>query len=304
MGQGASPARTRPYLGLAIGMAAVSSAAILVSLARREGVPALTIAALRMCFSAAALAPVVLTRGRAELVRLPARDIGLAVASGILLALHFAFWISSLDHTSVMSSVVLVSSNPLFVGLASGLLLREPLRRSTIAGVAVAVAGGAVVGLTDLGQAGGASLRGDLLALLGAAAVSGYILVGRGLRQRVSLIPYVGIVYTTAAIALLALALVSGSALQGFTPKGWLFVALLALGPQLIGHTSYNWALKHVSAIFVTVTILAEPIGATILAITVLGQIPSWISLAGGGLILFGIWIVSRGEQNIVKKVS
>ena len=297
-------AGARPYLALAIGMLAVSSSAVLISFARREGVPALAIAALRVALSAAVVAPLALTRSRQELFRLPLRDFGLAAASGILLALHFAAWISSLDYISVMSSVVLVSTNPLFVGLASILVLRERVGRLTIAGVVVAILGAAVVGLSDAGQAGSGTLRGDLLALLGAAAASGYLLLGRRLRQRMSLIPYVAITYTTAAIVLLAVVFATGVSLGGWSAKGWLFVALLALGPQLIGHTAYNWALKHVSAVFVTVTLLAEPIGSTLLAIPLLGQVPPPVRIAGGVLILVGIWIASRAEVKSTEKDS
>jgi drug/metabolite transporter (DMT)-like permease len=287
----------RPYIALAVGMLAVSSSAILISLARREGVPAIAIAALRMAFSAAGLLPFVLTRGRAELFRLSARDLALAAVSGALLALHFAFWISSLDYTSVMSSVVLVSANPLFVALASVLVLREPLGRWTGLGIAVAIVGGALVGLSDLGQAGGSSLKGDALALLGAAAASGYLLIGRRLRQRMSLLPYVGVAYSTAAVVLLVMAAASGTPLRGYSLAGYALVGLLAAGPQLIGHTSYNWALKHVSAVFVTVTLLAEPIGATLLAIPLLAEVPSPVRLAGGVVILAGIWLAARGEK-------
>lgn len=287
----------RPYLALAVGMLAVSSSAILISFARREGVPAIAIAALRMAFSAAGLLPFVLTRGRAELFRLSARDLALAAGSGVLLALHFAFWISSLDYTSVMSSVVLVSANPLFVALASVLVLREPLGRWTGLGIAVAIVGGALVGLSDLGQAGGSSLKGDVLALLGAAAASGYLLIGRRLRQRMSLLPYVGVAYSTAAVVLLVMAAASGTPLRGYSLAGYALAGLLAAGPQLIGHTSYNWALKHVSAVFVTVTLLAEPIGATLLAIPLLAEVPSPVRLVGGVVILAGIWLAARGEK-------
>ena len=286
-----------PYLALAVGMLAVSCSAILISFARREGVPAIAIAALRMAFSAAGLAPLVLTRGRAELFRLPLGDLALAAGSGALLALHFAFWISSLDYTSVMSSVVLVSTNPLFVALATVLVLREPLGRWTGLGIAVAIAGGALVGLSDLGQAGGSSLKGDLLALLGAAAASGYLLIGRYLRRRMSLLPYVGVAYSTAAVVLVAIAGVSGTPLLGYSLAGYALVGLIAAGPQLIGHTSYNWALKHVSAVFVTVTLLAEPVGATLLAIPLLAEVPSPVRLLGGAVILAGIWFAARGER-------
>jgi drug/metabolite transporter (DMT)-like permease len=279
---------------------AVSSAAVLISLARAEGVPALAIAALRMSIAALVVVPFALAGRREEIRRLKPPDVLLAVGSGILLAMHFGFWISSLDHTSVMSSVVLVSTNPVFVGLASALLLREKPSRGTVMGIAVAVLGGAVVGLADLGPSGGASLRGDALALLGALSVSGYLLIGRRLRRSMSVSLYVALVYLTAAVALLALVGITSTRIAGFPLRGYLWVLLLAAGPQLLGHTSYNWALKYVSATFVTVTLLAEPIGATLLAIPVLGQVPTPIRLAGGVLILAGVFLAARAEARVL----
>jgi hypothetical protein len=134
-----------------------------------------------------------------------------------------------------------------------------------MAGIGIAIIGGAVVGFADAGQGGAASARGDVLALLGALSASGYLLLGRRLRARMSLPLYVGIVYVTAAVALFLVVGITGLRLSAYPPSGYLWVLLLALGPQLVGHTSYNYALKYVSATFVTVTLLAEPIGATFL---------------------------------------
>lgn len=286
----------RPYLVLFIGILAVSSASILVLFARAQGVPAVSIAAWRLTIASIALAPFVWTRARGEWMKLSRRDFLLAIVSGVLLALHFASWISSLDYTSVMSSVVFVSTNPLFVGLASVLLLRESIRRGTVIGILIAGIGGALIGFTDLGSAGADSLFGDGLALVGAVTVSGYLLIGRRLRKQLSLLAYIGLVYTTAAIVLLAMALAMGANLFSYSPMGYLLIILLAAGPQLIGHTAYNWALKYVSATFVTVTLLAEPIGATVLAIPILAQVPSPIKLLGGALILAGIFFAARAE--------
>jgi drug/metabolite transporter (DMT)-like permease len=285
-----------PYIVLTIGVLAVSSAAILISLARAQGVPALAIAALRMSIAAIVVVPIALVGCRREISRLRRTDILLAVCSGILLAMHFGFWISSLDTTSVMSSVVLVSTNPVFVGLASALLLRERPSLGAMLGIAVAVVGGAVIGLADLRLGGGASVRGDVLALLGALAVSGYLLIGRRLRRGMSLRLYIGITYLTAAISLLATAAITSTRLFGYPTGGYLWVLLLAAGPQLLGHSSYNWALKYVTATFVTVTLLAEPIGATVLAIPILGQVPAPVRLAGGALILAGVFLAARAE--------
>ncbi len=291
-----APSMVRPYAALGVSMAVVSSAAILISLARAQGVPALSIAALRMGLAALVFLPVAVVRCRREVRSLAAGDVVKIVCAGILLALHFAFWISSFDYTSVMSSVVFVSTNPLFVALASVLLLKEKIGRATAIGIVVAVAGGAVVGLADVSQAGHGSLRGDLLSLAGAIAASGYLLLGRSVRRRVSLTLYVGIAYTTAALALMAAVAVTRAGLAGYPPQGYLWVALLALGPQLLGHTSYNWALKYVTATLVTITLLAEPIGATLLAIPILGQVPTPLRVGGGALILAGIFISARSE--------
>ncbi len=287
-----------PYIVLMIGILAVSSAAIIIFFARAEGVPAVAIAALRLTFASLALAPFVWTRARGEWARLSRRDLALAMLAGVFLALHFAFWISSLDYTSVMSSVVFVSTNPIFVGLASVVLLRESLQRGTILGIVIAVMGGALIALSDLEQTGTESLQGNLLALAGAVTVSGYLLIGRRLRKQLSLLAYIGLVYTTAAIVLLIMAIAMGANLVSYSLVGYLLVLLLAAGPQLIGHTSYNWALKYVSATFVTVTLLAEPIGATLLAIPILAQIPSPIKVVGGALILAGIYFAARAETS------
>jgi drug/metabolite transporter (DMT)-like permease len=157
----------RPFAVLAVGTAVVSSAAILISLARAQGMPALAIAALRIGLAALVVAPVAIVRCGKEIRGLGTVDLFKAIGAGLLLALHFAFWISSFDYTSVMSSVVFVSTNPLFVGVASVLLLKERIRLGTMIGILVAVMGGAVVGFADMSQAGSESLRGDVLALLG-----------------------------------------------------------------------------------------------------------------------------------------
>jgi drug/metabolite transporter (DMT)-like permease len=285
-----------PGFALALGVAAVSSAAILISFARAQGIPALSIAALRMGIAAVVVAPVALIRCPAELRALSARDLALSLVSGALLALHFGFWTSSLDSTSVMSSVVFVSTNPLFVGLASAFLFREKLRLAAMAGIGIAIIGGAVVAFADAGPGAAGSARGDILALLGALSASGYLLAGRRLRSRMSLTLYVGIVYVTAAAALFSVVGITGLRLSAFPAGGYLWVLLLALGPQILGHTSYNYALKYVSATFVTVTLLAEPIGATLLAIPLLGQVPSPLRIVGGLCILAGIVLAAVGN--------
>ncbi len=290
--------RLRLPLVLAVGIAAVSSASILIKFARAEHIPPLVIAAARLTLASIVLLPLAWTQARREIRALTRRDLVWAFVSGVFLALHFTFWISSLDYTSVMSSVVFVATNPLFVALASLLLLRESLARATWVGILIAVAGGFIIGGADLGTSE-ATLSGDLLALGGAVAGAAYVLIGRRLRATLSLVAYIGIVYSVAALVLLALAFISGASFVGYSSFGYVLLILLALVPQLLGHSSFNYALKYLSAAVVAVILLAEPVGATILAVPLLQEIPSPLKLVGGALVLVGIFVATRGGEKI-----
>jgi drug/metabolite transporter (DMT)-like permease len=293
--------RLRLPVVLIVGIAAVSSASILIKFARAEQIPPLVIAAARLTLASVVLLPLAWTQARGEIRTLARRDFLWAFVSGIFLALHFAFWISSLDYTSVMSSVVFVATNPLFVALASVLLLRESLARATWIGILIAVVGGFIIGGADLG-ASESTLSGDLLALGGAVAGAAYVLIGRRLRATLSLIAYIGIVYGVAAVVLLLMAVVSGASFAGYSARGYGFLILLALVPQLIGHSSFNYALKYLSAALVAVILLAEPVGATILAVPFVHEVPSPLKLAGGALVLAGIFVATRGGEKIAAK--
>ena len=283
----------RPYLGLAIGIVAVSFASIFIRLAEA---PSLVIAASRLTIASLILAPAAFIRAREELRALTKGDLGLALLSGLFLGLHFATWISSLEYTSVASSVVFVSTSPMFVGLASHFLLKERVSRQMFAGIAVSVLGGMIVGYGDFGL-GARELFGDFLAIVGAAAVSVYLLVGRKLRRHLSLLSYIFLVYATAAAFLIVLCLAMGHSFSGYSQQTYLMFFLLAAVPQIIGHSSYNWALKYLPATFVGVATLGEPIGSTILAYFALKETPSLAKIGGGVLILAGIYVSSRTES-------
>ncbi len=284
-----------PYLGMAVGVVVVSTAALAIRYAQREA-PSLSIAAWRLTLAALVLAPIALTRRRDELSRLTRSELARAAVSGFFLALHFAAWISSLEYTSVAASSVLVATNPLFVGLLSPLLLQERIGRLMLGGILIAFAGSAVIALGDVGS-GSDPLLGDTLAMAGAATAAGYMMIGRTLRRQLSLLTYIFIVYGVAALILLVVALGSRQPMFDFAPStyGWLF--FLGLGPQLIGHSSFNWALRYLSAAFVTVTLLSEPIGASVLAWVQLGEPPTGLEVFGGGLVLIGITVASRAER-------
>ena len=301
--------RARYMLPFAIFIAilAVSTASIFIRFAQNDGAPSLVIAALRLTFATLILAPIALTKHLEEIKRFTLNEILLGVFSGIFLAVHFATWISSLEYTSVASSVVFVSTGPLWVALLSPLLLKEHLARTAIFGLGLSLAGGTIIGLSDacVWDAGlscpalqdvmqGRAMWGNFLSLLGALTVTGYLIIGRKLRSRVSLVPYIFMVYGMAAIALIVIMFVSGNSPFGFAPKtyGWIF--LLAALPQLIGHSTYNWALKYLPAALVAVMTLGEPIGSAILAFFILNETPTLATLIGGALILAGIYLASR----------
>ena len=301
--------RARYLLPFAILVAilAVSTASIFIRFAQNDGTPSLVIAALRLTFATLILAPVALTKHLEEIKRFTLNEILLGAFSGIFLAVHFATWISSLEYTSVASSVVFVSTGPLWVALLSPLLLKEHLARTAIFGLGLSLAGGTIIGLSDacVWDAGlscpalqdvmqGRAMWGNFLALLGALTVTGYLIIGRKLRSRVSLVPYIFMVYGMAAIALIVIMLISGNSPFGYAPKtyGWIF--LLAALPQLIGHSTYNWALKYLPAALVAVMTLGEPIGSAILAFFILNETPTLATLFGGALILAGIYLASR----------
>jgi drug/metabolite transporter (DMT)-like permease len=293
-----------PYLVLLGGVLVAASSSIMIRYSQEYGVPSIQIAAGRLGFAALILLPLGLTRSLAEIRRLERRDLLLCAASGVLLAIHFASWIASLEYTSVASSVALVSTNPLWVGLASLLILRERLAPLMVAGIALTIAGSALIGISDSSGADASNaMFGNLLALAGAMAGSGYFLIGRTVRPRMSILAYIWLVYSVSAIALLIAATVisttnaNGLPLVGYPPPVYLLLLGLAVGPQMLGHTSFNWALRYLSATFVTISILGEPIGSALLALLFFGETFQPLQLAGFLLLLVGIVVAARSEE-------
>ena len=301
--------RPRLMLPIAITIAilAVSTASIFIRFAQNDGAPSLVIAALRVTFATIILMPLALTKYLDEIKRFTPTEVLLGALSGFFLALHFATWISSLEYTSVASSVVFVSTGPLWVALLSPVLLKEHLTRAAFIGLGLTLAGGAIIGLSDacVWDQGlscpafqdilqGRAIWGNFLALAGAWTVTGYLIIGRKLRADLSLVPYIFMVYGFAALALIIIMLASGQSPFGYAPKTYGLIFLLAALPQLIGHSTYNWALKYLPAAFVAVTTLGEPIGSAILAFFILNETPTYATLFGGGLILLGIYLASR----------
>lgn len=303
MSDEASP-RIPPWIVLVVGISAVSMASTLIRLAQAD-IDSLAVAAWRVTLAAVILAPFALTLRREELRNLTRTEWWLALASGLLLAMHFAAWISSLALTSVAASLVLVSTSPLFVGVMAHFFLGERISRNMVWGMLLAVAGSVIIAVEDM-NSGAHHLNGDLLALVGAVGAAGYFLIGKRLRSRLSLLGYVFPVYSIAALALMAgwiasrLLAPGGSPaalwadLAGYGPSTWLWLLLLALFPQIIGHSSLNWALRHLPATYISLSVLAEPVSSTLLAWMVLQEEPTLSAVAGGVLILIGLLMAGR----------
>ena len=290
-------------LVLSFGILAISSGSILVRLAQGENMPSLTIAAWRLTIASAVLLPLALRYRRSELQNMTPAAWGLAVLSGAMLALHFAGWISSLAYTSVAGSTVLVTTSPLWVGMAAPFLLKEPLSKALKVGIPLAMLGSMLIGFADVVAVVDGRLQfsltqfthqpnpllGNGLALAGAVAASAYLLIGRRLRFGMSLLSYTAVVYSTAAFFLVIMALASGYNLLGYSRTAYLVMLLMALFPQLIGHSSYNWALGFLPAASVSIIVIAEPVGATLLAFLIFQEIPNGLTLVGSALLLAGI---------------
>jgi drug/metabolite transporter (DMT)-like permease len=311
-----SPQPSKFFVTFAIlgGILAVSTSSIFIRFANQDA-PSLGIAAYRLALASIFLAPLALTRFLPEIRNLTRRELIPGLVSGIILALHFATWISSLEFTSVASSVVLVTTTPLWVAIFSPLILHESSTKPVIYGMLLALLGGAIVGISDscTWQSGlacpplstflhGSAFYGDFLALCGAWMAAGYIMIGRQLRAKMSLIPYIFMVYGVAAIVLIVILFTSGVKANGYLPETYLWLVLLAVFPQLIGHSTFNWALRFLPASLVSVTLLGEPIGSTILAFFILRETPSLFKIIGAVLILVGIYIASFKQDETTLK--
>lgn len=292
---------------LAVAVLAVSTSAILV---RWSTAPSVVKAFYRVVFTTALLLPWALGNYRSEFREMQGRDLLVAALTGVALALHFVTWFESLRHTSVAASVTLVQSQPLFVAVGAWALLEERLTKRMLVGIGVALIGAAAMslgdpllaalGLSDAGEAlSGTSTYGNLLALVGAVMAAAYVLAGRSLRQRVSLVPYVVVVYVACSVVLLAIAVAQSAPLVDYPRREWLLFLGMAVGPGIFGHTVINWALAHVESGVVSVSLLGEPVGSTLLAVLLLpGEIPTATTVVGGTVVLVGIYLTAAARND------
>ncbi|MCY3867421.1 MAG: DMT family transporter [Chloroflexi bacterium] len=294
----------RAYIVILIAIVATSSAAILIRLALDESMPPLLIACARLLIATVALTPMALRRYRERLARLSSDELKLIALSGICLAVHFTAWVTSLQFTTVLVSVVIVSTGPIWVAILEVIFLHIRLSRLVVIGLLVALTGGALIGIPlngalEAGQAGenfAATAAGALLSLVGALTVSVYMLIGRKLRTKLPVIPYVWLVYGVASLSTLIVIGITSTPISGFRPQGYLVLLAMGLAPQLLGHSSLNYLLEYFPAAMVSMFSQLEPIGSAILAVILFQELPPGKQIAGSLIIIIGVILASRGE--------
>lgn len=296
-----------PIIGLIFGIFAVSTASILIRFAQ-NGAPSIVIATMRMVTASLIITPIAYIQFKKTLFQLSKQELIFLLLSGLFLAIHFSAWIISLEKTSIASSVVLVTTTPLWVALFSPFLLKEKNNSSIWIGLLLALFGSSLVAISNecslsvekliVCEGVGIdfdknSLIGNILALIGAWMAAGYMMVGRKVRSRMPLIKYVTYVYFFSSIYLIIFMIISGETLFGYSGQAYIWMILLGLIPQLLGHSIFNWALGHLPAAFVSIALIGEPIGTIILAYIFLKESPSSLEYLGGLFILLGIFLVS-----------
>lgn len=292
----------QPIFATMAGILFVSTASIFIRFAQAEA-SSIVIAAVRLLIASVVLVPIAVTRYQQEWLLLNSKDLVKGFLSGLFLALHFATWITSLQLTSVASSVVLVTTTPLWVALLSPLVLREPIRKTVLIGLLISVSGGVIVGLgnaCDFSQGtlrcqaqilNGDTMLGNFLALFGAWMAAGYMIMGRQLRKKMNTIPYTALVYGVAALILLVVVLIRTEPVLSYSGETYIWLLAIGIFPQLLGHSLFNWALKYLSAAYVSLTLLGEPIGTIVLAMIFLRESPTPIEGVGAVVIMAGIVI-------------
>jgi drug/metabolite transporter (DMT)-like permease len=290
-------------LSMAFAILALAFSSIFIKQLDLLGVPPLVIAFYRMALATLILLPAALALKRREIRALTRKDILMLVLGGFCLAVHFGAWFASLKYIPIATSVVLVNSHPLFVVLASYLFLGEKPSRRNLAGTAIGLAGMMIIsgdGLKDVKT----GLVGDALALAGALAVVGYFIIGRTLRARLSLLGYVTPLYAVCSLLLLGWAVLAGSPLYPYGATEWAYFLALAAVPTILGHTIFNWAIKHVKPSAISIAFLGEPVVASLLAFIFFSQQPPLATLAGGALVLAGVYLTTTSRRAPVQQAA
>lgn len=287
------------YSVLIMGVIAVSLGSIFIRLAQNEGMPSLLVAAGRVTIASLILTLPVLRRYSDYIRQLEKRDWLLLGMAGLFLAVHFATWVSSLEYTSVLISVALVNTNPLWVAVLEVLFLKARLSRAMLFALALAFAGGLILVLPGSGtiELGKSPVLGAALAVTGAASVAVYFTTGRKLRAKLPLLPYIWLVYGMASLVLIAVLLMTGTQVTGYSAAGYFWLVVMAVIPQLVGHSALNYALGYLQATFVTLSSQLEPAVSAIFAFFLFQETPGWLQVLGSVTILAGIILATASQR-------
>lgn len=301
------------YVMLALGLSSFSFSAILVKLAQTEGIPSLFVASSRLMIAAIILTPFVFIHHRANLATLNRKDLVLAFGAGTFLALHFISWVTSLEYTSVLISVVFVTSGPLWVAILEFIFFRAKLPKLVVIGLGVAILGGLLIGfagtLSDTATVQvdrQRELIGGGLSLIGAITIAVYLIIARKLQQprirngvttKLHIIPYIWLVYGSAGLLLLVWTILAGVPIVGYSAQGYIWLLLMALFPQLVGHSSLNYAVGYLPATIVSMATQLEPIGSAILAYFLFNELPFPLQIVGSIVIICGVMLATYGQN-------
>ncbi|MBP2242508.1 drug/metabolite transporter (DMT)-like permease [Cytobacillus eiseniae] len=293
-----SDTKVNPYAVLAIGVISVSTSAILVKV---SSAPSGVIAFYRLFFSVLIMLPVFLIKYVPELRLITRRDWIFSIVAGVFLAFHFILWFESLNYTSVASSTVLVTLQPLFAFLGTYFFFKEKFSWKAILSGLLAVFGSVIISWGDF-KISGSALFGDFLALIACALVTAYLMFGQSVRKRLSLVTYTFVVYSISTITLLIYVLIRQEPLVPYATNDWVYFILLAIIPNLLGHTLFNWSLKWLSTSTISMAILFEPVGAAILAYYLLQEAVVWTQALGGAIVIGGVSLFLLDERRVRMK--
>lgn len=293
-----SDAKINPYVALAIGVISVSTSAILVKV---SSAPSGVIAFYRLFFSVLFMLPVFLIKYVPELRLITRRDWIYSIVAGVFLAFHFILWFESLNYTSVASSTVLVTLQPLFAFAGTYFFFKEKFTWKAILSGLLAIGGSVIISWGDF-KISGSALFGDILALIACALVTAYLMFGQTVRKRLSLITYTFVVYSISTVTLLLYVLIVQEPLLPYATSDWVYFILLALIPTLLGHTLFNWSLKWLSTSTISMAILFEPVGAAVLAYYLLQESVVWTQVLGGAIVIGGVSLFLLDERRLRMK--
>ncbi len=280
----AKPSKAAPPVGLATGLLAVSFAGVLIKLC---GMNPFLISALRTLAGGLILLPFALKHMRGDLAKLTRREMLLLAATGLIMALHFVSWVTAAQTMRVGSAMMIFGAQPVFAGIVAHFFLKERFAVSGVIALALALAGIAIIGLGNLVEFG--NFAGTLLALVGAITMASILCSARVLRRKLHIMTYAASIYLVAGLALAPSFFFTAGKLGDYAYEQWIFMALIVLVPQLMGHTMLNWAMKHYTAFTVNLSSLIEPVLTAVLALVILHERQNELFVLAGALILGGM---------------